>query len=143
MYLATEDAGLLESNDGGVTTRPMNQGFVNRNLTALVAGSKDLYTTSLYSHTDNGIRRLSTEGNWAPAGPQPSNAMGNILSVAAVSSTKLFARTYDAVISSLDGGKTWTALRVPWRDKRIHALEVIPGKTPSPAVGNFRRPFPQ
>jgi photosystem II stability/assembly factor-like uncharacterized protein len=137
LYLATEDSGLLISDDSGETTRPMNQGFVNRNLTALVAGPRELYTTSLYGRSENGLRRMSADGTWALVGPSAATTIGNILSVVSLGPTDLVARTYDAVIASPDGGKTWRTLRVPWKGGRAQALEALRGAKPVILAGTL------
>ena len=135
MYLASDDAGLLVSSDGGETTRPMNQGFVNRNLTTLAAGPRELYTTNLYSRSERGVRRMSTSGTWTAADSTLASAFGNVLSVVPTTNGFLLARTYDSLVASLDDGKTWSQLQVPWKDGRAQALQILPGRAPRILAG--------
>ena len=128
LYLATEDAGLLTSTDGARTLQPINQGFVNRNFTTLTADASGLiYTSSLYSHSDTGVYRMSSSEGSKLAGLPGTRALGNVLALVPADEKTLFARTYDSLLRSTDSGTTWTKLAVPWSSSPTQSLQVLRG----------------
>jgi photosystem II stability/assembly factor-like uncharacterized protein len=109
IYLATDRSGLLKSIDGGSTFLPTNGGFVNRNMVRLF-GEDALYVTSNYDGDFGGVFTTTDRGGtWALSANQDDLKGKNIISLA-VSPHDVFqmlAGTYDGLLQSADGGKTW------------------------------------
>jgi photosystem II stability/assembly factor-like uncharacterized protein len=118
VYFATEQAGIWKSEDRCETASPLNQGFVNRKVTNLVAAGRQLYLTSL---TDGGrpsvfqsgdlgaswtgyteFKELSTDGRLQLFGTPLSDK----LLFASSEKDRKFWR-------SVDGGKIWSAINLP------------------------------
>jgi photosystem II stability/assembly factor-like uncharacterized protein len=118
LYLATSRAGVWKSSDGGETANPLNEGFVNRKVTNLVAAGRQLYLTSItdggqptvYRSEDQGaswsdyqeFRQLASDGRLQLFGTKISED----LLFASSEKDKRFWR-------SSDGGKTWSPVTLP------------------------------
>ena len=110
VYLATDRSGLLKSTNGGATFTAINQGFVNRNIGRLVSDSL-LYVTSMYDGDFGGVFTTADRGhNWALNASQDALQGRNIISLAVSpgDSRQLIAGSYDGLLSSKDGGTTWS-----------------------------------
>ncbi|MEW5975616.1 MAG: hypothetical protein AB1898_07400 [Acidobacteriota bacterium] len=109
LYLATDRSGILKSEDGGKSFRAINQGFVNRNLTALWAEGP-LYASSAYDGDFGGIFLSRDHGNsWILEANESSLKGKNViaLAVSPVDPQILFAGTYEGLLRSVDGGRKW------------------------------------
>jgi photosystem II stability/assembly factor-like uncharacterized protein len=74
IFVATDEAGLLRSDDGGESLQPINQGFSNQSFATLVAVAKDLYVTTLSAGGSLILRRSDSAAEWdvlLNLGPQP------------------------------------------------------------------------
>ena len=112
IYVATDRSGLLKSTNGGATFTAINQGFVNRNLGRLV--SEDLlYVTSMYDGDFGGVFATGDRGlTWALNANQDALQGRNIISLAVApgAPNQLIAGSYDGLLRSTDGGKTWNVV---------------------------------
>jgi photosystem II stability/assembly factor-like uncharacterized protein len=109
IYLATDRSGLLKSIDGGATFLEINQGFVNRNIGRLV-GADALHLTSVYEGDFGGVFTTYDRGlTWVLSANQQALHGKNVISLAASprSPEQLIAGTYDGLLRSSDGGRTW------------------------------------
>ncbi len=109
LYLATDRSGILKSLDGGVTLEPVNEGFVNRNLSALVSNDA-LFVSSAYDREFGGIFTSSDSGlTWQLDASQEALHGRNVtsLAVAPGDPQQLAAGSYDGLLLSNDGGQSW------------------------------------
>jgi len=64
IFVATDEAGLLRSDDGGESLQPINKGFSNRAFAALSAMANDLYVTALSPTGSLILRRSDSAAEW-------------------------------------------------------------------------------
>lgn len=115
MYLASEDEGVLVSEDGGVTTRAINAGFVNRQMPSLTMTGGEIYTSAIYEIRDGGIYRSRDFGmQWERVATTTQLGGENIVAVNAAGEKSLLAASYDRLLRSSDGGKSWLKIGTPW-----------------------------
>lgn len=124
LYLATEHAGVLKSNDGGETVHPANAGFANHDLTQITGDGQRLYASSAYEGLYGGVFMSSDGGlHWTLQANEHALLGRNLNSLtAAPAPNGLFAAAEDAVLRSTDAGKTWIPLAAQPR------LAASPGK---------------
>jgi photosystem II stability/assembly factor-like uncharacterized protein len=129
--MATDNTGLLETSDGGATTRAVNAGFGDRKLRAIQAAPGGLLTSVLYEGGESGLYRYSREQNrWSAVAADPGARL-NFLSLTTIDRNGLLATTHQGAMISTDGGRNWNAMEGPWRSSRLQSFSVLPG---SPAV---------
>ena len=142
LYLATEFAGILKSTDSGVTLQPMNEGFANHRLSEIASDGKRLYASSTYEGLYGGVFVSSDGGlQWSLRANEEALHGRNLHSLTAspANADQVFAASEDAILKSVDGGKTWLPVgephvvvatrtgqrvRVPGR-VHIHAIRAI------------------
>lgn len=139
LYLATEYAGILKSNDSGESFQPVNYGFANHSLTQITGMGTRLFASSNYEGRYGGVFSSIDGGqNWSLRANEDALQGRNLNSLAEASSRKselLFAASEDGVMKSVDDGKTWTRLIAQPRNAdprhpgpgrvRINALRAI------------------
>jgi photosystem II stability/assembly factor-like uncharacterized protein len=143
IFLASEDAGVLRSNDGGLTLLEMNQGLFSHRLAALTESGGAVLTSLTGDRTrrplivaappDNSspVYALSGETllrsfdgglSWAEiAAPSGITALSSLPS----SPGRLLAAAPAGVFASDDGGNTWSSLGPPPTAAPIRDLIVI------------------
>jgi photosystem II stability/assembly factor-like uncharacterized protein len=114
MYFATDEAGMLRSDDSGETIRAVNNGFCNRQLPAITSTGKAVLTASIYEPVEGGVFQLrSGEANWERIAPA-SEVSAQLLRMVAVPAVddhqaqSVFALSYDSMLVSADGGRKWS-----------------------------------
>lgn len=113
LYLATEAGGLLKSADRAQTLRPVNQGFVNRNITQLSMAGPVLYATTTYDGDSGGLFRSQNGGRSWSLLANHSRLLGeNLIALTTTGSQVLIGASYNGLLKSSDGGRTWTALHM-------------------------------
>jgi photosystem II stability/assembly factor-like uncharacterized protein len=115
LYLATEYAGVLKSTDSGESFRPVNAGFSNHRLSQITSDGKRLYASSTYEGLYGGVF-VSNDGGmeWSLRANEEALLGRNLHSLTASSGgTVVFGASEDAILKSVDGGKTWSALPAP------------------------------
>lgn len=147
MFVATDEAGILRSDDGGVTLRPANRGFCNRYVASLAATGRALYANATYD-SGGGVFRLDGARGWerlavrTAAAPRPAvrtkgGAMRPVPIAPAAEVQRLLAltassqntRIYGAGLSSLlvsPDGSRWTSFAGPPTRDVIHVLLADP-----------------
>jgi photosystem II stability/assembly factor-like uncharacterized protein len=135
VYLATEYAGILKSQDSGETFRPVNIGFTNHNVTQITGRGKQLFASSPYEGLYGGVFVSDDDGlTWTLRASERVLRGRNLNSLSAgpARSGVLFAASDEAVLQSLDNGKTWLSLPVQPRARsagtgriRIHCLQAL------------------
>jgi photosystem II stability/assembly factor-like uncharacterized protein len=129
--MATDDGGVVETNDGGETAGPSNAGFTNRKIHAVAATEGGFLTSTLYDAGRAGLYRfLREEGRWESLA---ANGGLNVLSIAPVDRTRFLAATFRGLMKSTDGARTWTQVPAPWGSARVQSLAALPG-TPAVAL---------
>jgi photosystem II stability/assembly factor-like uncharacterized protein len=116
LYLATEFAGILKSMDSGETLRPMNEGFANHRLSEIASDGKRLYASSTYEGLYGGVFVSSDGGmQWSLRANEEALHGKNLdsLTASAAGAGVVFAASGDAILKSVDGGKTWASVAEP------------------------------
>ena len=110
LYLATEFAGILKSTDSGLTLHPVNDGFANHRLSEITSDGKRLYASSTYEGLYGGVF-VSDDGGleWSLRANEEALHGHNLNSLTAFPANPniVFAASEDAILKSVDGGKTW------------------------------------
>jgi photosystem II stability/assembly factor-like uncharacterized protein len=129
LYLATEFAGILKSADSGETFHAMNEGFANHRLSEIASDGKRLYASSTYEGLFGGVFVSSDGGlQWSlRANEEALNGRNlNSLTASPANAGILFAASEDAILKSMDGGKTWTPVSEPRIPVAVRAAQRIP-----------------
>jgi photosystem II stability/assembly factor-like uncharacterized protein len=110
LYLATDTAGVVKSNDGGLHVMPIDEGFTNRILTPLTAKGQTLFAGSiedgLYSSIDAGL-------SWKQIATRAALQGENISMLGASEHNTLFAVGSENFLRSVDLGRTWKKVPAP------------------------------
>lgn len=116
LYLATEFAGILKSTDSGETLRPVNEGFTNHRLSEITSDGKRLYASSTYEGLYGGVF-VSDDGGfkWSLRANEEALQGQNFHSLTASPTVGdvVYAASEDAILKSVDGGKTWLPIPGP------------------------------
>jgi photosystem II stability/assembly factor-like uncharacterized protein len=115
MYLAFEDEGIGKSNDGGASIELVDNGFVNRQITALTVSGNKLVALETQLGDSSG---LFVTGNRGDAWTQLRSVRGlagvHLRSIVGSSnqSQTLLAASHHLLYKSIDGGALWKPLPV-------------------------------
>jgi len=140
LYLATEYAGILKSADSGETFRTVNAGFSNHRLSQITSDGKRMYASSTYEGLFGGVF-VSNDGGleWTLRANEEALLGRNLHSLTASpdGNAVVFGASDDAILKSVDAGKTWSQLPTPRimprkgqplasaGRNRIHALRAV------------------
>ncbi len=118
VFIATDEAGLLRSDDGGETFQEINQGFTNRRFAELTTVENSLYVSTLSAGGGAILRLSDSDAGWKdlratpqpeePATPEPF--LQDNLRVHDAVTTKngdLLAATSRGLAKSRNAGLTW------------------------------------
>jgi len=121
VYVASCDAGVFASTDGGLTWTARNQGLTDRCGRSLV--KVDGLGQTLFVGTNGGIFQSHDGGmSWAPTG---FSAATTALAVDPRDPQTLFAGTFqNGVLQSRDGGQTWVSRNEGLANLTINALVI-------------------
>jgi photosystem II stability/assembly factor-like uncharacterized protein len=103
----------------------VNDGFCNRHLPMLAVAGDWLYTNAIYENINGGVYRFTGKGDQWEQVASPSHLMGTQLMALVLDGTnhsRLFAAGYNSLLSSKDGGKSWTAVPSSFAKARVTAL---------------------
>src|SRR5581483_7223355 len=116
IYIATDEAGLFRSDDLGVSLKPINQGFSNRRVLSMASDGETLYAAS-----GVGIYRSKGPGaSWEMLSQAPAD--GPAFKIVPITDSRLFALTSKFILSSNDGGRTWSRRSTPPAKSRFTDL---------------------
>ena len=131
IFIATDEAGILQSDDNGRSWRPVNQGFCNRRLSSMAGGDHggSLYVSTVYDAVDGGLFRLVRGAEeWTRVPTFPRVFAGRLFAATPSGSrTKLYATTGNSLVLSRDEGKTSASLNPPVAARSLTDMLVIPG----------------
>ena len=146
-YMATSNAGVWRSSDGGETVRPLNDGFVVRSVGRVISSGGKLYANTLQGAEFGGVFVSPDRGrSWNLLANAEALKDGNILSLASSSAHAdlLFAFNESHILKSVDRGRSWNPTlsqptiyqrgvgRVPLR---INSMIVMDGGKPVVVAG--------
>jgi photosystem II stability/assembly factor-like uncharacterized protein len=123
LYVATDDAGVLRSDDGGATLRPVNRGFCNRFVPTVAAAGDFLYVNTIYESA-GGVFRLNTGREWEKVAPASGLLGQQILAMTAAPGhpERIYAAGYSGLLASSNAGRTWLPVASPAKGIRVTAL---------------------
>jgi len=140
LYIAT-DSGLWKSADRGETLRPINSGFVNRRVSAVLQMPSTIFVATVYENNDGGLFRSDDNGlTWDRPG-NPSVALQQNVLFLSGDGDAVFAAGRDNVAVSVDGGSTWKPMRLPDAGSIAAIRTVNSGKGRRVFVGSNRGLF--
>lgn len=113
LYIATADAGLFKSSDGGVTLKSIDTGFTSRNFSRVAEAGEHLYAGTGFEQ-DAGAVFVSADGglHWDRISEPAQLGSENVLAIARSPKGTLVAATSGSLLRSVDAGKTWVRLKV-------------------------------
>ena len=109
-YMATANAGVWRSGDGGETVKPLNDGFVVRSVGRVISSGGKLYANTLQGAEFGGVFVSPDRGrSWNLLANAQALKDGNILSLASSSAHAdlLFAFNESHILKSVDRGRSW------------------------------------
>jgi len=148
IWVATDQHGILRSEDHGDTLTEANQGLCNRHFSALGSDGRSLFTTSIYESQTGGVFRLDPEldtgsntaakPNWQRIGTAAALEGEQILKIAAVPEHPghFYAAGYNAFLRSSDDGKSWIRSAAPAGSRRLTALLPVPAQPEAVLLGS-------
>jgi len=132
IWVATDQHGILRSDDRGDSLEEVNKGLCNRPFSALGSDSKNLYTTSIFESQTGGVFRLDpvSRSAWERIGTPAALQGEQVLKIASVPESPgvFYAAAYNAFLRSTDYGKTWARFAAPAGSKRLTSLLPLPGQ---------------
>jgi photosystem II stability/assembly factor-like uncharacterized protein len=113
MYLAMEYDGIAKSDDHGETIRPINNGFVDRTISAVTLSGKKLFAVESLGETSGIFVSADRGESWSPLDPRGLRGV-HLHAITGVPSEGrvLLAATPRQMYKSIDAGLTWKPLPV-------------------------------
>ena len=138
MLIATEEAGILRTDDNGRSWRPVNQGFCNRQLSSLWTAGGSVYATTLDGHA---LKLSADLSRWAEVDRVPTIPAPAPVSVPGLGSdtiqavcrhprraSQVFAAKFGMIYASADSGRTWKTISPElWPIRSVTQLTILPG----------------
>ncbi|MBI4455392.1 MAG: hypothetical protein HY644_05775 [Acidobacteria bacterium] len=124
VYLATDDAGILKSDDGAKTFQPSNEGFTHRQIAQVVVDPQDqerLYASVLFDRAYGGFF-ISDDGGrkWRQSNQGISVADTDVYCILPSTQDRdVYIGTSSGIYLSKDRGENWRKLAAPPRSSRL------------------------
>ena len=132
IWVATDQHGVLRSEDHGDSLTEVNTGLCNRPFSAFGTDGTSLYTTSIFESQTGGVFRLDPDAalNWERVGTPAALQGEQVLKIAAVPEQPghFYAAGYNAFLKSADYGKTWFRSAAPAGARRLTSVLPLPGQ---------------
>jgi len=138
IYMATEQAGLWRSDDGGVTAVAVNLGFVSRKVLNVTTagpaqGGGRLYLNTIQDGAAGGVFTSSDGGiNWTLAANADRVGDNHLHHLAGhpTDPDSVFAANQRSLYRTVDGGRSWKSVPLPTPVKGgpvvVSAMAVLP-----------------
>ena len=117
LYAATMDAGLIRSDDGGDSFRPINEGFEGHPVNGLFTASNALFVVG---HNGAAAQYPSSTG-WQTIKPPDA-----VIFLAGSSPSQILSASAHALWLSENGGHQWKQIPAPAQRGSLIALAMIP-----------------
>jgi photosystem II stability/assembly factor-like uncharacterized protein len=109
IFVATDEAGILRSDNLGESLTPVNEGFCNRRVLSFAASETSLYASVGANASGGGIvRRTGPDRDWETLAATPQ-----VLQIVSVDDKRLYALTPKSLLFSTDKGRNWVSVRLP------------------------------
>jgi photosystem II stability/assembly factor-like uncharacterized protein len=128
-YLAAEGSGLWGTRDGGKTLHALNEGFTSRRVGQLTKAGNRLYLTTLQDGDGGGLFASDDQGtSWTLAADMRAldGQHFQFLAGNPREPLTLAVGNTDRLRRSIDGGKSWRDIAVPFH-ARLQALAAVDG----------------
>lgn len=126
IFVATDDAGILRSDDLGSSLRPVNEGFCNRRVLSFSNSEDAVYVSMAAGPTGTGILRRAVSGkDWETWGPKSQLPGHPLLKTVFLDSKRLYVLTPKNLLHSSDGGRTWKSIFLPSPIPNLTAMLVL------------------
>jgi len=113
IFIATDEAGILRSDDNGKSWTPANLGFCNRRLGRLaIGGAGALYTSAIHDQAEGGYFVLPKDAEEWSEREAPGKQLTMLTPSSAISGT-MYAATRTSMLVSRDAGVEWARLTAP------------------------------
>lgn len=143
-YLATERTGLFRTEDGGKTLAPINEGFVHRRAIDWSRGGEALFLNVVQDGSAGGVFSSNDNGkNWklTASGAALRENHLTLITSCPTQGGVVFAGSENTLVRSVDGGKSFTGIKLPAPLNAI-ACVASPGTgKPVLLAGTNRGPF--
>ncbi|MFL6353806.1 MAG: WD40/YVTN/BNR-like repeat-containing protein [Bryobacteraceae bacterium] len=147
MYLAMEYDGIAKSDDHGERIRPINNGFVDRNITAVTVSGKKMFAVDGQEGDTSGVFMSADRGeSWSPLDVGGLRGVHlHAITGAPGEDRMLLAASPRQLYKSIDGGVTWKPLPVrlfvgPPPETSNSSTKAAPVPARSRAHGGTQRP---
>jgi photosystem II stability/assembly factor-like uncharacterized protein len=129
MYAATGGSGVLRSDDGGASWKPVETD-------ALTVFSVVSDGTAVYAGTDQGLWRSTAGGDWSPVATALATASVYSIAVDASDPSVLYAGIcMGGLYRSADGGNTWSVEALGAANLTVFAVAIDPAHPASVYAG--------
>jgi photosystem II stability/assembly factor-like uncharacterized protein len=140
IFLATDDAGILRSDDLGLHFEQVNSGFTNMRLNSLATDKNALFVTVLTAEKSTVFRFDPILDTWEtipedqltdelPAAPKSflANANFHVYKIVSLGGRTLLAATSSGLMRSEDNGHIWAAAAGRLGNSTVRAIAKYPG----------------
>ena len=123
ILIATDEAGILRSDDHGRSWFPVNNGFSNLRLSTLWTAGTDIYTSALDGPSSGRILKLEPDsGKWTKVAGGPGIRMPEAVLSPPWLPQLVLAKSETGLFLSADTGRHWSSLDLPALATRIWAF---------------------
>jgi len=138
IYLATEGSGLWRSEDAGVTSEPVNVGFVNRRVVSVAGADGALYANVIQDGNSGGIYASGDGGReWKMASSAAVLRDNHITKLAGCPSNAgfLFAGNETRALRTTNGGKAWREVKLGVKaGSRLQSIACVSASSGKPLL---------
>jgi photosystem II stability/assembly factor-like uncharacterized protein len=125
MFIATDEAGILRSDDAGESFTAFNNGFCNRQLPGFTSTADAAVTASIYEKSHGGVYQLKAGAEQWEQTASASELPAQLLRLESKDDNgriRLFALSYTSILTSNDLGRNWTQVPQPAKGLKVNAF---------------------